>query len=77
VLDKEVDYIISDDLEDEDSNSNDFSNPKDKLPARNYPVYTYPSYPAILNYSCNRYKNPPAFFGQISDKCILLSVFRI
>lgn len=74
-VDTKMEYLISDDVEDEDTN--DFSSPKDRLPARSHAVYSCPVYPAVLKYHRKYYKAPPSFFGQISDKCILHSVFRL
>lgn len=71
-IDIEELFLLSDDVEDEDSNN--YVTVKDKLLVR-YSVT--PSYQSILNYLHNCYTAAPPFFGQIQNIYIIQRDLRI
>jgi hypothetical protein len=74
-LNAEKEYLISDDVEDEDTNNCPAQ--KYRLLARSHATHAYPSYPSILNYLCNCFKVAPSLCIPASDKYILQGVLRI
>ena len=72
---KELAYIISDDVEDEDVS--DFASSKDRLPARPHAVHTFLNSPPCLKQQDKCFKSRPFYFWPVTSKHILHQVFRI
>lgn len=72
--DKETEYLINDDAEDDDDDVNIFFAGKYRLPAR---CSLAGSYQSILSYLCKYFKAPPFFGGKVSCKYIVQRALRI
>jgi hypothetical protein len=74
-LDKEIESIICDDIEDE--NSDNFFVKKCNQQAHGYIIHCWLSYLSILNHLSNSYKAAPILCGKVSHIYILQRVLRI
>jgi hypothetical protein len=76
-LDRELECIVVDEVEDDEEDLTKVSAPRFRLPAQRPSSRVCQSYSSILKHHTNCFKTPPPFLGQVPDLCILQGVFRI
>jgi hypothetical protein len=76
-LDKELELIFTDDLEDEDKQGTRLASTKCLLLAVSPSIHRCPSYAAILKHHSNCFKPTSPLPGHIPELYILQGVFRI